>query len=205
MKRRLIALLGVSILVVVSFSVLPTLGRRRSTWPSFPRGYEHGLALDIGDGMGAVWYFKGAGSSPGVGSVPGVIDVPGHAWKQVGKHLVLGLHYNIGPDFGGGAVPQFWATGEPNGALLFVVKGIVAPWNERIANKMARKGYVHYHELVLQDGTENEDYVVWLKHTGTRNFVFNGGPPVPTNIPHQVFKNRVDYLFIPNYFMPFSS
>jgi hypothetical protein len=205
MNKKLLVAISIPILLVaiVSFSVLPTFGRRRLTWPSFPRGFEHGLALDIGDGNGAVWYFKGAGTSPGVGSVPGVIDVPGHAWRQVGTYRVFGLHYNIGPDMGGGAVPQFWASGEPNGGLLFAVKAIIAPWSVETANKMARKGYVHYHELVLEDGTQNEDVVVWLKHIAVKNFVFDGGPPVPINIPHQVFRNRVDYLFMPNYFMPF--
>ncbi len=197
MKKKLFAaiLLPVLLATIISFGMLPIVARRQLVWPNFPIGYEHGIALDLGDGLGPAWYFKGPGSI-----IDGVIDVPGHVWKQVGTYHVFGLHFNVGP----GGAPSWWAKGEPDGVLLFVVEGRIEPWSVEIANKMAKEGFVHYHELVRDDGTtENEVFVVWLKHTAVYDFTFDGGPPMLTNYEHDVFKNRVDYLFMPNYFMPY--
>jgi hypothetical protein len=205
MKRKLVlALMGAmafSILLValpVQAHFFGSWGNRRyrsSTWDNLPPGYEHGIAVDLGDGKD--WYFDGPEIEPGV------TDIPGHAWKQINKWFLVGLHYNVDPS---GELP-FWASGEEPGVLLYKVDAIISPWSEESANKMAKQGYIHYHELVSFDAEGNPikhpNLVVWLKHTGMKDFYFDGGPPAPFNFPHEVFKNRVDLLFIPLYFVPY--
>ncbi len=68
---------------------------------------------------------------------------------------------------------------------------------------MAQNGYVHYHELVDGDGDEHPELVAWLKHTAARDFYFDGGPKPPVHHDHHVYRFRVDYLFMPNYFIPY--
>lgn len=156
-------------------------------WDNNPKAFVHGIALDI-DGM--TLYFKGPGS------VEGAIDVPGHTWVQTGSYRVKGRHYNIGPS----GTPSWWATGEPNGILLFVVDGIIdAPPGELPEGRedwLKDRGYVHFHELVFSDGTtEYEDLVVYLKHTAVREFYFDGGPMAPM---YWVYPG-IDYNFMPNW------
>ncbi len=185
----LLALLSLVALTPLLVSV--TFAKPKYTWDTNPKHYEHGIAVDLGDGT--EWYFAGPGSEMGV------TDVPGHTWKQTGPYRVKGLHYNVGPSPAAGM--PWWATGEPYGALLFVVDGRIAPWTYEIANKMVKKGYVHYHELVDSTGDEHPNLVVWLKHTAVTDFYFDGGPR--PDLGHPVTKG-VDYLFMPNYFMPYS-
>jgi hypothetical protein len=201
MKKKAIAGIFVLLLMatIIGFSTV-ALAKPKSTWDTNPKHYEHGLAVDLGDGID--WYFSGPGSESPMFSE---IDVPGHTWQQVGHYRVKGLHYNVGPM--GDA--SWWAKGEDDGILLFVVDGRIAPWNEEIANKMAKNGYVHYHELVRIIGVddtpqleEHPNLVVWLKHTAVTDFYFDGGPMAPSS-NHYVYKG-VDYLFMPNYFMPYS-
>ncbi len=193
MKKKLFAaiLLPVLLATIISFGMLPIVARRQLVWPNFPIGYEHGIALDLGDGLGPAWYFKGPGSI-----IDGVIDVPGHVWKQVGTYHVFGLHFNVGP----GGAPSWWATGEPDGVLLFVVDGILAPWSMEIREKMAARGYVHYPELVDAADNPHPTLVVWLKHTAVRSFNFDGGP-MPA-LAHLVTPG-IDYNFMPNYMTPY--
>ncbi len=211
MKRKaegLVITLFLATFVAVSFPLVSSKPQLIWDPTNFPEGYEHGIALDLGDGRGAFWNFKGAGPSGDTGSLPGAIDIPGHVWKQVGTFHVLGYHYNKGPYFD---KQQFWALGPDNPPykeLLFVVEAIIAPWNESIANKMAKKGYVHYHELVQSapPRPEHPELVAWLKRTAVRDFCFNGGQSVhmhPMHFNHTVYKNQVDYLFMPNYFRPY--
>jgi len=112
---------------------------------------------------------------------------------------VKGRHYNVGPLAVAGA--PWWATGEPYGVLLYVVDGIIdVPPDELSEERKAwlkSRGYVHIHEFVNGDG-ELKDYVVYLKHTAARSFDFNGGPPVPPNVPHPVTPG-IDYDFMPNW------
>ena len=204
MKKRVIA--GIFMLLLLATIIgfgSAALAKPKSTWDTNPKHYEHGLAVDLGDGID--WYFAGPGSESPMFSL---IDVPGHTWQQTGHDRIKGLHYNVGPM----GMASWWAAGEEDGILLFVVDGRIAPWNEKIANKMAEKGYVHYHELVQVVGfnettgmpifEEHPSLVVWLKHTGVREFYFDGGPMAPMS-NHYVYK-AVDYLFMPNYFMPYS-
>jgi len=54
---------------------------------------------------------------------------------------------------------------------------------------------------------EHPELVAWLKHTAVGDFYFNGGQSVhmhPDQINHTVYKNQADYLFLPNYFEPYS-
>ncbi len=187
MKKKVIAGIFMLLLLatIIGFST-GALAKPKSTWDTNPKHYEHGLAVDLADGID--WYFSGPGT--------GVQDVPGHTWQQVGHDRVKGLHYNVGP----GGAPSWWATGEPDGVLLFVVDGRIAPWTYEIANKMAKKGFVHYHELVDAADNPHPNLVVWLKHTAVSVFDFDGGPR--PDLGHPVTKG-VDYLFMPNYFMPY--
>ncbi len=155
------------------------------TWDKNPKGFVHGIALEID---GETRYFDGPGT--------GVQDVPGHTWVETGPYRVKGRHYNVGP----GGAPSWWATGEPDGVLLFVVDGIIAPWSMEIREKMAARGYVHYHELVDAADNPHPTLVVWLKHTAVRSFNFDGGP-MPA-LAHLVTPG-IDYNFMPNYMTPY--
>ncbi len=88
MKKKVIAGIFVLLLMatIIGFSTV-ALAKPKSTWDTNPKHYEHGLAVDLGDGID--WYFSGPGT--------GVQDVPGHTWQQVGHDRVKGLHYNVGP------------------------------------------------------------------------------------------------------------
>lgn len=167
--------------------VLVSSASAAPTWDQNPKAFEHGIALNID---GKTWYFIG----PGI--VSGVIDVPGHTWVQTGPYKVVGRHYNVGP----GGAPSWWATYEPYGVLLFKVDGIIAPWTPEISEKMAARGYVHYHELVRSSVGEHPYLVVWLKHTAVRSFNFDGGSR--PDLGHEVTPG-IDYDFMPNYMMPY--
>jgi hypothetical protein len=184
-------IVGLSLLavIVLSFGMLSVAfaWKPRLTWDTNPSIYVHGLAVDVGDGE--EWYFVGPGSEAGK------TDIPGHVWRQVSAHRLKGLHYNVGPPSLPGQ--PWWATGEDYGVLLYVVEAIIAPWSDSIANKMASKGYIHYHELVNSEGEMHPTLVVWLKHIAVRNFNLDGGPA--PDLGHTV-RRGVDYLFVPIYF-----
>ena len=186
MRKFLIPLL---VLVILGLLASPVLAA--PSWDKNPKGFEHGIALDLGDGVD--WYFAGPGS------MMGKKDVPGHTWVQTGKYRAKRRHYNVGP-YPMHDEDPWWATNEPYGVLLFVVDGIMAPWTMEIAEKMAARGYVHYHELVTCTGTKHPELVVWLKHTAVRSFHFDGGP-MP-EMEHWVTPG-IDYDFMPNWFMEY--
>jgi selenium-binding protein 1 len=152
-------------------------------------GFVHGIVIPV-DGMD--YYLAGAPDGP-----EGAVDVPGHYWVLAGQNQLVGKHYNTGP-FG---ASQWWSTDAPDGELLFIVHAIIAPWSEDIAEKMASRGFVHYHELIkVSDGSLHPDKVVWLKHTARTSFDFNAGPNPA--FAHDVTPG-VDYEFMPNNMMPY--
>ena len=91
---------------------------------------------------------------------------------MAGSNQIIGKHYNTGP-FG---APQWWSSDAPNGELLFMVHAKIDMWSEMKAVMYARRGYVHYHELIrVSDGVLHPNKVVWLKHTARTAFFFDGG------------------------------
>lgn len=183
--------IGAVVLVVAVLAIgyyALTGGRAAPTWDTNPSGFVHGLAVKID---GETWYFKGPGS------VEGAIDVPGHTWKQTSATEVEGKHYNVGPAMA--AEKPWWATGEPYGELLFEIHGVIAPADlpEARAEDLKSKGYIHRHEFVDSAGNEHPTQLIYLKHTGVREFGFNGGPKAPKS-DHQVSRG-VDYNFMPNW------
>lgn len=192
--------LGLVMLMLSIVLVLPAFAA--PTWDKDPKAFVHGIKVWI-DGQD--YYFKG----PAVPDTdPLRTDVPGHTWVQTGPYQFEGRHYNIGPI----EMPPmpFWATGEEVGVLLFKVHGIAAPTelDPKMELKLRKQGYVHRHELIyasdpdgvgpLEPGDENEDIRVYLKHIAVREFYFDGGPPVPVNVPHQVHPG-IDREFMPNW------
>lgn len=161
-------------------------------------GFVHGIKIEID---GAMYYFAGAPDGAN-----GAIDVPGHSWVQAGKNRVVGKHYNTGP-FG---APRWWSSDAADGALLYIVNGIIDTWNPEIAEDYASRGYVHRHEFVpVNGGSAHLTKVIWLKHTAVTSFTLNGGPgdhlpeyPLPYDAPytHPVTPG-VDLAFPNNYFM----
>ena len=161
-------------------------------WDKNPHGFVHGIVVYV-DGQS--YYFDGPPIEEGAEAK----DVPGHTWVQTEEdpYRVVGRHYNRGP-FG---APSWWAPDEPNGVLLYLVHGIIASWSMEIGEKMAARGYVHYHELVHTDtGEKHPTLVVWLKHTAVRSFWF-ASPPMP-GAAHEVTPG-VDYDFMPNWDDPY--
>jgi selenium-binding protein 1 len=168
-----------SILVLTPFAVA---GRNS--------GFVHGIVIPVD---GEDYYLAGAPDGPG-----GAYDVPGHYWVLAGQNQLVGKHYNTGP-FG---ASQWWSTDAPDGELLFIVHAIIAPWSEDIAERMASRGYVHYHELIkVSDGALHPDKVVWLRHTARTSFDFNAGPN--PSFAHYVTPG-VDYEFMPNNMIPYN-
>lgn len=148
-------------------------------------GFQHGLIITVDD---ANYYLAGAPDGPN-----GALDIPGHTWVQSGRSRLQGKHYNTGP-FG---APNWWSSDAPDGALLYIVHGVIDTWSEAKAADYADRGYTHYHELIsVDDGiTPHPDLVVWLKHHAVSHFNFDGGPA--PQFAHEVSPG-VDYEFIPN-------
>lgn len=153
------------------------------------KGFMHAPVIKV-DGMD--YYLAGAPDGPG-----GAFDIPGHEWVLAGPTMLVGKHYNTGP-FG---APQWWSSDAPDGALLYIVHGIIDEWTPAKASGYAARGYVHYHELQkVADGTLHPTKVVWLKHTARTRFDFDLGPD-PT-FAHYVTPG-VDYEFMPNGLNPY--
>jgi hypothetical protein len=149
-------------------------------------GFVHGIEIDID---GVMYYFAGHADGP-----LGSIDVPGHYWVQAGKNRVVGKHYNTGP-FG---ASNWWSSDAIDGAHLYMVNGIIDTWTPEKAESYFSRGYVHRHEFVpVENGVEDTDKVIWLKHTAVTSFMLDGGPQDPPNI-HDVTPG-VDYGFPNNY------
>jgi selenium-binding protein 1 len=153
-------------------------------------GFQHGRILNVD---GTDYYLAGAPDGP-----DGAFDIPGHYWVIGGSGQLSGKHYNTGP-FG---APQWWSSDAPDGALLYVVHGVVDTWTAENAEAYARRGYVHYHELVtVEDGSLHPDKVVWLRHIARTSFTLDGGPH--PELSHDV-KPGVDLEFVPNGMMPYN-
>ena len=189
-KTSLIFMISV---ITGSLLVIPALAA--PVWDRNPSGFEHGLIVDL---EGEEYYIKGPGS------IPGAVDVPGHTWIQTGSNQFVGRHYNTGPYMAGMgmAVPSWWAPGEKNGILLYIVDAIADKWTPEIAEEMAERGYVHYHEFVsVETGEEHEYLVMWLKHTAVRSFEF---APAPMPMAAHYVTPGIDWGFMPNYMMPYN-
>lgn len=159
--------------------------------PASAAGFVHGIVINV-DGVD--YFFEGPPDGPN-----GERDIPGHYWVQASPNKLVGKHYNTGP-FG---APQWWSSDAPDGELLYKVNAIIDTWSEDKAAAYASRGYVHYHELVsVADGTLHPTKVVWLKHIARTSFTLDGGPH--PELSHEVTPG-VDYLFIPNWSMPYPS
>lgn len=183
--------------VVAAILLLASQASAAPTWDKDPAAFEHGIAFDMIDGEPGPWYFAGPGS------VDNARDIPGHTWVQTGPNQVVGRHYNVGP-YNNSVNPEnydmsWWAPEEPDGVLLYKVKGIIAPTNDSLdaeyAAHLKKKGYVHFHELVNASGDEHPTMVVYLKHTAVRSFVFH--PPMVA-MAHDVTPG-IDFDFMPNW------
>jgi hypothetical protein len=153
-------------------------------------GFRHAPTLYLD---GEAYYMDGAPDGP-----DGATDIPGHYWVLSGTNKVQGKHFNTGP----AGVPNWWASGTEDGALLYKVNGIIDTWSEEKAMAYAEEGYVHYHEMVrVSDGALHPELVVWLKHIAVRHFNLDGGPH--PELAHNVSPG-VDYEFIPNGMTPYT-
>jgi selenium-binding protein 1 len=167
------------------------------------KGFTRFLVLTLD---GNDYYLAGAPEGPG-----GAQDVPGHYWVLAGHNQLIGKHYNTGP-FG---MPQGWSSDAPDGELLYVVHAIIDTWTPDKAMWYAKRGYVHYHELVLVGtgaGTPNSPVyhptkVVWLRHTARTMFTLDRGPAFWNGIPTPPYTHAVtpgvDYVFPINGMNPY--
>ena len=183
------------VFLITGFLILVPAALAAPNYERNPQGFVHGLLFEVD---GENYYFAGPGSELGAH------DVPGHSWVQTGPYRFVGRHYNIGPYMAnlGGYVPAWWAPSEDDGILLYKVDGIIANWSTEIAESMAKRGYVHYHEIVHAEDPyeEHETLVLWLKHTAVSSFLF-APAPMPM-AAHNVTPGR-DFNFMPNYFVPY--
>ena len=161
------------------------------------KGFVHGILVDVD---GDYYYLAGAPAGPSPAT-----DVPGHYWVQAGKDKLVGKHYNTGP---GPFAEKGWSSDAPDGEFLYIVHGIIDEWTMEKAESYARRGYVHYHELVAEDGTGlHPTKVVWLKHTARTSFTLDRGPAYWQGNPSPPYTHSVtpgvDYEFPNNYFVPY--
>lgn len=125
--------------------------------------FERGVVLHLD---GKDYFVKGP-------MIDGKRDQPGHTWIDLGHGQLLGLHVNTGPL----GAPSWWATGEPDGELLYIVQAQVDTWSERKLAFYRRQGFVHYHHLVTTDTNRpHPTKVLWMRHFAVRSFYFDGGP-----------------------------
>lgn len=151
--------------------------------------FVHGIELKVD---GKKYYLAGPPDGPN-----GASDIPGHTWVVVSKNKIIGKHYNTGP-FG---TPSWWSSDAADGALLYIVIGVIDKWSMTKAAAYYNKGFIHYHELVsVEDGSHHPNKVVWLRHTATIDFTLDGGPH--PELAHSVAPG-VDYRFIPNWQSPY--
>ncbi|NIP79477.1 MAG: hypothetical protein GWM90_09780 [Gemmatimonadetes bacterium] len=154
-----------------------------------PAAFTHGIELSVD---GADYYFAGPPDGPG-----GARDIPGHSWAQAGPSHVVGRHVNTGPN----GASQWWSSDAGDGELLYIVDGIVDTWSPEKAAAYAKRGYIHYHELVSADGGDlHPSKIVWLKHTARTFFTLDGGPHPEAS--HEVSPG-IDLEFLPNGMTPY--
>lgn len=183
-KRKILAVLGLTSILVTGLAGIPA-----ATAHNDP-GYVHGILIHTDEGD---YYLAGPPDGP-----DGAKDIPGHYWVMASSNQLVGKHYNTGP-FG---ASSWWSSDASDGELLYIVHARIGTWSPEIAEEMAERGYVHYHELVnVDDGSLHPSLVVWLKHTARTSFTLNGGPH--PELSHEVTPG-VDYEFIPNGMTPYS-
>ena len=162
-------------------------------WDKNPKGFEHGLAVNI---EGTEYWFKGPGS------VFGAVDVPGHTWKQTGQYRVIGRHYNVGPWMAPSGTP-WWSSDAEYGVMLYKVDGLIdVPPAELSAKRVTwlkAHGYVHVHEFLDINGDELTEWVVYLKHTARTSFTLDGGPGQPSPPYEHFVTPGIDYQFPNNW------
>jgi len=127
----------------------------------------------------------------------GISDLPGHEWSIIDKDNYIGRHFNTGP-FG---LAKWWSPDADDGALLFVVRGIVDSWSLTKAYEYYTKGYARRHQLLSVDtGLPHPTKFMWLLHVAVDHFYYTGGPdPV---CAHQA-KPGIDYQIGPNWNVPY--
>jgi len=149
------------------------------------RGFVHGIVITLD---GTDYYLDGAPDGEG-----GAYDIPGHYWVLAGKNQLVGKHYNTGP-FG---AANWWSSDAADGGLLYIVHAMIDTWSPENVEAYAKRGYIHYHELIEVGNptAKHPNMVVWLKHTARTSFTLDGGP-APA-FAHSVTPG-VDLEFIPN-------
>ena len=158
--------------------------------PASTQGFVHGPVVTLD---GVEYYLAGVPDGPG-----GATDVPGHYWVQAGPRKLVGKHYNTGPF----EMPSWWSSDAPDGALLYVVKGLIDTWSPEKAAMYFADGFTHYHEFVsVADGSNHLTKVLWLKHIARTSFTFDRGP-MPGMFDHYVTPG-VDFEFMPNWDTPY--
>jgi hypothetical protein len=158
--------------------------------PAGARGFTHAPVIVVD---GEDYYLAGAPDGP-----DGATDIPGHYWIQAGRNKLVGKHYNTGPF----EAPSWWSSDAPDGAFLYKVQGRIDTWSEQRAERYARGGFVHYHELLsADDGSLHPTKIVWLKHIAVSSFTLDGGPH--PELAHDVTPG-VDLEFIPNGSTPYN-
>ena len=63
---------------------------------------------------------------------------------MAGPDKLVGEHYNYGPV----GESKFWSSDAENATLLYKVSGIIDTWLPEKAGWYAKRGYIHYHELI---------------------------------------------------------
>lgn len=152
-------------------------------------GFERWPVVTL-DGQDYLW--AGAPDGPN-----GETDVPGHSWREAGQGGFVVKHFNTGP-FG---APSWWSSDAPDGALLYIARVQIDEWTPEIADRYARRGYMHYHEMLNVDtGEAHPTLVGWFKHTAVRSFTLDGGPA--PQLGHDV-RPGIDREFIANWATPY--
>jgi selenium-binding protein 1 len=184
-------------LFITAFALLLLLAIPAAASGGNDGGFVHGPTIDV-DGVA---YYIAPGAPDSESGAP---DIPGHYWRQVSRNQLLGKHYNTGP-FG---MPQWWSSTADDGQLLYIVRASIDTWSPLQARLYARRGYVHYHELVRADDwdasktlTYHPTKVVWLRHVAVDSFNLDGGPH--PELGHEVTPG-LDRNFIPNGMMPYN-
>jgi len=188
--RKVLGLLAIFVFTLLLAS--PALAA-----PGKGKNFVHGIVITVD---GTDYYPVGPPDGSG-----GERDIPGHYWAMAGPNHLLGRHYNTGP-FG---TPSWWSSDAGNGELLYLVDARIDTWSPEKAGWYAKRGYIHYHELVLTTyvgglppppSELHPTKVVWLKHTARTSFTLDGGPH--PELAHNVTQG-IDYMFIPIYDMPY--
>lgn len=161
-----------------------------------PKEFVHGIEIKLHN---QTFYF--AGTPVGEN---GATDIPGHQWIRVGKHRLIGRHYNTGP--AGSGIPNFWSSDADDGSLLYIMDAVIDRWTEKKSLQYYMKGFIHYHMLInAETGLPHPTRVVWFKHVAVQDFTFDGaGPLALSGIEAYTVTPGVDYRIAPNWDTPYN-